>query len=358
MAAKKKKNDTSTALETVEIPKTGTVHDGPPPPVPYSQREIRFNVDENQIATMREKVLPLKIDGVDDKKGYLAVRTARLELVALRAGVEKDRKEQKADAIEFGRKLDTRAKEITVLIEEIEKPLHDMEKAIDAEREAQAAARQKAKDDMVAAREQAFADVGVTLPFSERINLYSMTEEDFQAKLEDATLAYRLKVEREEEEAAELARLRAEEAERQRIKDEEERQAREAEAARVEEQRKKNEEEAAELARQRREFEERQAAARAEEERKEREAKAAKDLEEAQERARQEADRKAREAAEAAEHAAAVLPDKQKMLAYIEGLRSVKQPEMGTEEGKAILRTFNAAMRVAATTAAQATADA
>ena len=67
----------------------------------------------------------------DTKAGYEAVKSGLGELVKLRTGVERSRKELKANALEYGRKVDREAKRVTALILEIEEPLKQRKLAVD-----------------------------------------------------------------------------------------------------------------------------------------------------------------------------------------------------------------------------------
>jgi len=93
----------------------------------------KYNFTEQAIAKLKTDYLVLKINGLDDKKGYQAVDTARKDVKTKRVEVEKRRKELKADALEYGRKVDNIAKEITTKLEEIENHLISEQKAIDDE---------------------------------------------------------------------------------------------------------------------------------------------------------------------------------------------------------------------------------
>lgn len=336
---------------TIDEKETESATNAPPP--------IRYTVADEKIAELRAQYAPLKIEGVKDKSGYQAVRTARLHCRSLRAEVEKTRKALKEDALKYGREVDAEAKRITALLEEVEIPLLEREEAIDAEKAAEEAAAQKKIDDMVRAREESFLAVGVVLTFTERQNLPGMSEEEYQGRLFDATEAYNLRIQKEAEDAAELGRLKAEEDARQAAKAEEERLEREAEAARLAAQRAEQEarekalaeREAALKAEADRIAAERDAAARAAEIEKARADAAEKAKREAAEKAkrnaREEADRIERERV-IAEKAAALLPDKEKILAYLDSLRAVPIPEMNTAEGSAMLKTLLAGIKAAA----------
>lgn len=77
--------------------------------------------------------MPLKIASIDDTEGYEAVREAIKFMVKKRNEVEQKRKELKADSLALGRALDSRAKEITAMLEPIETHLVSEKNKIDLE---------------------------------------------------------------------------------------------------------------------------------------------------------------------------------------------------------------------------------
>ncbi len=70
------------------------------------------------------------------KKGYKETKAALSVLRPIRTGLEKERKKLKADALEYGRRVDSVAKEIKETIEGIEKPFLDAKAAEDEKIEA------------------------------------------------------------------------------------------------------------------------------------------------------------------------------------------------------------------------------
>lgn len=124
---------------------------------PDTQMELtRFSPTDAAIAELAKAYLPLTISGVDDAAGYEAVHQARMDVKGKRVEIEKTRKELKADAIAFGRKVDDAAKRLTTLLRPIESHLLQEEKAIDDEKDRiKNAARLKAEE---AAKAEAAAE--------------------------------------------------------------------------------------------------------------------------------------------------------------------------------------------------------
>ncbi|MEN6507132.1 MAG: hypothetical protein ABFD92_21560 [Planctomycetaceae bacterium] len=114
----------------------------------------RFSASDSAIAEMSAAYLPLTIRDVNDTAGYKAVHAARMVVKNKRVEVEKLRKELKADALEYGRRVDAEAKRITSLLEPIESHLSQEEEAYEAEKERiKNAARLKAEAEERAKRE-------------------------------------------------------------------------------------------------------------------------------------------------------------------------------------------------------------
>lgn len=105
---------------------------------------IEYGVTEIDIAAAREKYAALT---ADTAKGYEDVRVAIAELRGTRSKIETRRVELKADALEFGRKVDAAAKTLTSLVVEIEEPLKAKKAVVDEAKEKarrEAAAAEKA----------------------------------------------------------------------------------------------------------------------------------------------------------------------------------------------------------------------
>jgi hypothetical protein len=80
---------------------------------------------------MEEQYLPLRIDGLDDDENYNKVYQALQVVKVPRIAIEKARKEEKQEALDYGRAVDRAAKEIQSLIEPIETHLKNERKRID-----------------------------------------------------------------------------------------------------------------------------------------------------------------------------------------------------------------------------------
>lgn len=290
--------------------------------------DVSFPVADAAIAEMRERYMPLKIVGVNDKAGYAMVRQARLEVKNKRCDVENRRKELKADALEWGRKVDAEAKRLTAMLAPIEEHLESQEKAHDAEKD-----RIK-REAAEAARHKLQSRVDLMNEFRAPINLATlsaMPDDDFEAALQAAMRADERRREIEAEQKAEADKIEAarvakakEEAAREEAEAAERRKAEDARLAEAREaQRIENERlaaERAELDRQRHMQAEREAAIRS-----------------AEQRAAQEAAEKRRaERAEAERlRLEAMRPDREKLMGVVAAIRSIEIPDV-SDDAKAV----------------------
>ena len=108
---------------------------------------------------LRDQLAPLAQQDFSNPKGYKAGTQAIAMCRDSRVAVEKQRKDLKAGALEYGRKVDAVAKELTAVIEEIEEPLKAQKAVIDAElerkkREREEAEQAKVEAELRAAREE------------------------------------------------------------------------------------------------------------------------------------------------------------------------------------------------------------
>lgn len=99
---------------------------------PAATAVVKFNVTDESIAELRARMTGLTCATPAD---YELVRVSIAECRELRVAVENRRVELKADALEWGRKVDREAKRITAALESIENPLKAAKKLVDDEAE-------------------------------------------------------------------------------------------------------------------------------------------------------------------------------------------------------------------------------
>lgn len=307
---------------------------------------IKFRQQDAAISKMTAEYSLLTIAGVEDRKGFELVHTARMEVRNCRIAVEKLRKELKEDSLNYGRKVDAEAKRINALLEPIETHLQSQEDVVVAAKEQIKREADEKRQAALQVRINALLALGTTV---NPLVVQAWTEDQFNAAVSDAKVEAdkRAKIEAD---AAELKRQQdAAEAERKRQEElaaKAERERLDAERVRLDAVRKEQEAESNRLAAERRQIEEGIAAQRRKLE-----------LEEAQrvaaERARVETERRhaeqaAREKAdkEAAEAERVRLdqlkPDIDKLRDLAARLRQIDWPTVSDEEAKNCLTNAQA----------------
>lgn len=166
-----------------------------------SQSPIVFSETHAMLTELRDKHKGLKINGVEDKAGLKAVGAARLELKRHRTTIENTRKKLKADALEYGRRVDNAAKELVAIIEPTERELEAEENRIAAEVEK--LRREEAERQAVELNRRAAICVELGQAIDLKL-LQSMTKDEFNAFCAEAG---KQKAEREAAEKAERKRL-------------------------------------------------------------------------------------------------------------------------------------------------------
>ncbi|WP_342617182.1 hypothetical protein [Rhodoferax sp. GW822-FHT02A01] len=114
---------------------------------------VQYSKTEADLAALRKKHAGVVFD-LTTTKGDKEARAARLELVTLRTSLEKKRKEFKAPALEFGKKIDSEAERITKEIVALETHIDLQIKADEKRRADEKAERERIE----AARVQGLRD--------------------------------------------------------------------------------------------------------------------------------------------------------------------------------------------------------
>lgn len=228
-------------------------------PEKITSQVIVYPVSQNMIAELRVKYADVPQD-LSHKDSYEYVRKAVGELKKYRTAVEARRKELKADALEYGRKVDAAAKELTEGIVSIEEPLATAKKDYDTAEEIKKREAALAEERRVDGINERIAQVraAVTAHISSSSATISTIigeisaltpcawADEFAGKAEEAIndtlgkLSELMQMKEQQEQAEEIRKRE----EAQRAKEEEERKAREeeerrAEKARIEEENRK-----------------------------------------------------------------------------------------------------------------------
>lgn len=167
---------------------------------------VRFSIADTKIAALRSEFEGLT---PDTPEGYEEVRSAIAVTRKLRVEVEKTRKGLKASALDYGRRVDAEAKRLTSLLVDIEEPLQTAKDAVDAEKarlkaEKEAAERAKVEAEIAAAR-KAEEDRLRAIREAEEAKLAEERKalESERAKLDAERAAERERVEAEQRKVAE-----------------------------------------------------------------------------------------------------------------------------------------------------------
>lgn len=187
---------------------------------PYMQRVIELRKDAQAIEVTSE----------DDREGMEAAKRLRIAIKNARNEAEKIRKEEKQWSLVTGRVVDFFGKSIKELAEVTENHLKEQETYAERMEAQRRAELKKAREDELFP----YLQEGTTVA-----GLDTMTEADFQQRLQDAKDAHAYRIQKaEQEEAERLAAIEAQRAEQEALRAENERlraeAAAKAEAERIE----------------------------------------------------------------------------------------------------------------------------
>lgn len=125
-----------------------------------SHELVKANVTEAIIADLRERLLPLKISGIEDKETYLSVQSGRKECKALRVAAKKICTNGREQAVAISKAWIAKEKEVTGQIGEVEDYLEKQEKEYEAEVAKEKEARKRKQEEQLIIRQQALTGMG------------------------------------------------------------------------------------------------------------------------------------------------------------------------------------------------------
>lgn len=272
----------------------------------------KYNITDSAIEKMKQKFMPLKIDGINDFDGYEKVKESRLFMKGKRIEVEKKRKELKEDSLLFGRAVDAEAKRITSLLLPIENHLDSQEKWVDSE--LVRIKFEKEQKEKLPSRIEKLAGINIIVPDEKLLKLDDPGFDSLFNNLYENYLEEREAQMRADQERIDVENRAIEDKQRA------EQEKIEAEKKAIEDEKRKKEEE------KQRAIEIKEAAERAKIE--------------AEERIRQEAEEKVekeRLAKLEAERQEMLQPDKEKLLFLAQAIDDFKLPILMSDEGRKIL---------------------
>jgi hypothetical protein len=218
---------------------------------------IKFDITQAAIAEMKEKYLPLKTNGVEDKDAFAVVKEARQIVKKKRIELDKKRKELNAEALTWQRNVNRIAQELTEPLEEIEAHLEKEEKKVQVELDRIKQEKQQEEQKMIQSRVAKLIGMGMvfngeeyskgelTMTSLEIKGLDDELFENFVAKIEEINA----------KEKAEADRLKLEQEEKEKALNKQ-KEEQEQEAAKIAEKKAKQEEEQKKLDEEKRKFEE------------------------------------------------------------------------------------------------------
>lgn len=176
---------------------------GPAAVILLTEKPKEYVDAENKISVIKAEYMTLKVNGPDDKEGLAKIHPAWSHSRETRLGIEKTRVALKAPALEFERKVDAFAKELTAQILPVETYLKGILDSVEAEKKR---AKLEADNKLFESRKQQWIEAGGE-PV-DRAFLLSHREDVFGSVLQT--------VRKQAEEKKRLAAEQAEHEERQR----------------------------------------------------------------------------------------------------------------------------------------------
>lgn len=159
-----------------EVVNTATVS---PVDEQIQQELVKHNVTETIISNLREKYLPLKINGIEDKETYLKVKEARKECKALRVLAKKICVAGRDEANKIQKAWVAKENDITGRIGEVEEYLQAQEDDYDSKVAAEKERQKREQEEQFILRNQVLS--GMNVLYSE--GHYTLGEVSFEMSL-------------------------------------------------------------------------------------------------------------------------------------------------------------------------------
>jgi hypothetical protein len=306
----------------------------------------KFDVTTEALQDLVEPVKALKINGVDDREGYVKVREARLMLKNKRVEIEKSGRALRDNALKFQKAVIVRQTELVSIIEGEEIRLKREEEQYEEERERIRMENERKETERIQSRINALAKYSWAIDFyeakimpeEEYLKLLETAEAEFikeqqriAAEKEEQEKLQRLEQERLRKDREELELLRAEQSKREaEMKAEQERiakqQAEKEQAFRLEQDRirKEQEEREAALKAERNKLEAEKRRIELEEAKKEAAEKARIEAEQLEQRKAETKRLQEEEAIREAKRQEALKPDKEKLLDFADRILALR----------------------------------
>lgn len=162
---------------------------------------------EQILSQMQAEAFALSVKDVSDTEGYNTCKEMRKTVRKLRTSIENRRKEAKADALAYGKKVDGEAKRLTAEVRKAEDYLKSQEQIVDDHKAKLKAEKEEQKRLMIEGRANALQKVNAVFSVT---SLGDMSETEYQQLLSDAGATFLENKRRREQEAERLKQLEAE----------------------------------------------------------------------------------------------------------------------------------------------------
>lgn len=286
---------------------------------------VDYGVTEDNLKALAESFSDIK--EIPDRKSFDVAQKAVTTLTRARTRIEARRKELKSDALEFGRLVDSTAKDLTAVIQPEEQRIQKLLDVVKAQKAAEKAERERIEQeriDAILARIDAIVKVPSTLQRADSATVLKARDAMEEQVIDDS---YEEFVERAIEAKVnaieELNELYAGALHDERIAEQERKERERIEA--------EQKAEAERLAAERAEIERQQAELRAEQERMEKTKRDDEDRQRREAEAKERAEREAQKKAEAEARAERLKPDYEKVEALVSTLEQLPMPALSDE---------------------------
>lgn len=181
------------------------------------KKQVNYSITEEKLEQITAEALALKVEAVDDLKGYGLCKAKRNEIVKIRTGLDKERVKIKEEAQAFVKYVDSTARTIRTRLEDIESTLKQQELIVENEIARKKQEHEENQKRKQAERVETLRQYRFDVKFEDLETLTNLSDEDFKALVTKAYESYTEQLNREEqarkEREAEAQRLKELEAE-------------------------------------------------------------------------------------------------------------------------------------------------
>lgn len=163
------------------------------------KKQVNYSITEEQLEKITAEALALKVESVDDLKGYGACKAKRNEIVKIRTGLDKERVKIKEEAQAFVKYVDSTARTIRTRLEDIESTLKQQELIVENEIARKKAEHEESQKRKQAERVQILRQYRFDVKFEDLETLTNLSDEDFKALVGKAYESFQQELAQEEQ---------------------------------------------------------------------------------------------------------------------------------------------------------------